>query len=390
MRRDLSIRFDGVGTDYDWYVSGQDLLTMVHSAAAGLAGKGNRPATAGTTKGTAWVLSGYESWLGAWQRLLSDKSLLTKDIYFSAGGRTLLKSGKGKSKDSGDGFYMSDVDFAGTDPAQGNIWSRSSGASYREYGRFMHDNKPMAPMEQVAWSRKIASKLRRIVKGEKDYSAKAATDVKSALPVLAVTMFLAEPARNPRAWVVGQMMLDLIGEVYSGDPASTGAKRYLMDLVLAHPDRIDRGKRSKDAPTKPQLGPDKQRYHKVRGARVDDSQGLTAVPDVNSLAKVEGKYPPSPGGSAATSMTIDVANDYIQMKEASIVVRWVATQLEQGLFKDLDSWSATPLKAGLPLTGKSDIKTVAVSATSPTRKGCAQEVLDEVRRLIQARATSMS
>ncbi len=382
MRRDLGIRFDGVGTDYDWYVSGQDVLTMVKSAADGMSGHGTPPATAGGTNATAWALNDYSAWVGAWQRLLTDKALVTRDIFFSAGGRILKKS----AKPNGDGFYMSDVLLAGTDPTQGTVWNRHDGASYREYGRFMHDNMPVAPLEQVAWSKKIAGKLRKVLKGAKDYSGKGSGAAQSALPVLAVTMFLAEPARNPRAWVIGQMMLDLIGEEYSAATLTHGPKRYLMDTVLAHPDRIDRGKRSASPPSKPQMGPDRQRYHKVRGARVDDPQGLAPVADVNALAKVEGKYPPSPGGSAATSMSIDVAGDYIQMKEASIACRWVASRLEAGIFKDLDSWSATPLKAGVPLVGKSEVKTVAQSAVSPTRKGCAQEVLDEVRRLINDRA----
>lgn len=388
MRCDVAITFaDHEGRadkSFLWYVTGSSLLTQVQSAATALAGGGTPPATPGT-QAHPWVLTGYDSWLGAWQRLLTDDSLVNSDVYFQAGGRLVKKSRKGK--DIGDGFYMSDVDYSGKDPVKGNMWNRGSGASYREYGRFMHDNQPLAPMEQVAWSRSIAGKLRKVLAGGKDYSGKAKTDVQSALPVLAVTMFLAEPARNPREWVIGQMMLDLIGSEYSPATATRGAKRYLMDVALAHPDRIDRSKTSRSAPTKPQLGPDRQRYHKDGDVRVDDRQGFAPVTSVNDLAKVEGKYPASPGGSAATSSAIDVAGDYIQKKEASIVSRWVASRLNEGVFNGLSSWSATSLKAGTPTTGRVDIKLVKWSA-SAIRKDCAAEVQTEITRLITARAAS--
>jgi hypothetical protein len=383
MRQDLGIRFD---TDYDWYISGNDLLAMVGAAADSLAGRGSPPATAGTAPATAWELSGYAQWLGAWQKLRTDRALIDRDIYLKAGGRTLKKSRKGR--DMGDGFYMSDVAYAGTDRSQGNIWSRDSGASYREYGRFMHENMPLAPMEQVAWSKKIARKLRKVLQGAKDYSGRGSGDVESALPVLAVTMFLAEPARNGREWVIGLMMLDLIGAEYSVNAVTGASKRYLMDRVLAHPERIDRTKRASDPLAKPQKGPDRQRYHWQNRTRVDDPQALTPLGGVGDLAKVEGKYPASPAGSGATSVGIDVAGDYIQKKETSIACRWVASRLMSGVFKDLSYWSATALKAGVPLTGKQEVKTVALTAPSPTRKGCAQEVLDEVRRLIASRAAT--
>lgn len=385
MRRDLGISFDGVNLTYDWYISGADLLTMVRSAADSLSGSGTRPAKAGTAPATAWELNGYSDWVGAWQSLLTNPAFINQNIYLKAGGRTLKKSAKGR--DSGDGFYMSDVDFAGTDPTAGNIWNRTSGASYREYGRFMHDALPVAPLEQVAWSKKMAEKLRRVLKGAKDYSGNASSDVKCALPVLAVTMFLAEPARNAREWVIGLMMLDLIGEQYSA--SSTGPKHYIMDLVFAHPERIDPTKRARDALLKPQSGPDKQRYHKgPRGARIDDAQGLAPISEVGGLAKVEGKYPASPAGSGATSVGVDVAGDYIQMKETSIACRWVAARLNDGVFKGLTAWSASALKAGGSLVGKDEVKRVASNAPSPTRKGCAQEVLDEVKKLIDNRAAT--
>jgi hypothetical protein len=201
-------------------------------------------------------------------------------------------------------------------------------------------------------------------------------------------MFIAEPARNAREWVVGLMMLDLIGEEYSAATSTRLAKHYLMDSVLAHPDRISRTEKGGDAPDKAQKGPSGQRYHWDRGTRVDDRQSLVSVSKVSELAKVEGKYPASPGGSAATSVNVDVANDYIQMKEVSVVSRCVARRLTNGTFKDLDSWSASAIKAGTPRTDRSEMKIVAQTATSPSKKGCAQEILDEIKSLISNRASS--
>jgi len=83
-----------------------------------------------------------------------------------------------------------------------------------------------------------------------------------------------------------------------------------------------------------------------------------------------------------------VANDYIQMKEASIVCRWVARKLNDGIFKELSSWKAAPLKAGASLINRQEMKTVATDPSDKARPGCARDLIAEIKRLITERAGS--
>src|SRR5690348_17398340 len=43
--------------------------------------------------------------------------------------------------------------------------SRADGASYREFGKFMHEGNTVSGMEGVVWSQRIAASLRGVLKG---------------------------------------------------------------------------------------------------------------------------------------------------------------------------------------------------------------------------------
>jgi hypothetical protein len=389
MRGDLGIYFPNEGGDtFDWYIPADALLNRVATTAGG--GRGAAaPGTSGLTEKTAWQLNTHDDWVGAWQKLLTDGSLKTEDVYFKVAGRTIKKNRRGHS--TGDGFYMSDIDLSGTDPSDGNIWSRNGGASYREFGKFFQANKPVAPLEQVTWSKQIADELRGVLMGNKDYSAADGTDVRSALPMLACAMFLAEPARNGREWIIGKMMLDLIGEQYAAPNAAKGkgARFYELDRVFSHPLRLDPGYKGSKPLTagEAQSGPTTDRYKVDNGVRRDQPQPLVPFTTKDQLARVEGKYPASPAKSAATSVAVNVADDYIQKKEASIACRWVAAKLTAMMGPD-SHWRFTPLKPG-GATGKVNLMT-ATFDVQPTRKACKSEFLQIISDFLIERAKSFA
>jgi hypothetical protein len=58
--------------------------------------------------------------------------------------------------------------------------------------------------------------------------------VGQTLPVLAATMFLAEPARNPRCFLINKMLLDMmgVGITYGGRKPGKSPKTYTIDKVM--------------------------------------------------------------------------------------------------------------------------------------------------------------
>lgn len=387
MRGDLGIWFPNNGDPLDWYFPADSLLSRVKDFST--PGQGSRPTTNGFSPGTAWELKTHDQWVGAWYRLLNEPRLKDRDVYFKVAGRIIKKSAKGDH--SGDGFYMSDANLSGMVRAQGTIWSRHEGASYREFGKFFQDNKPVAPMEQVTWSKQIASNLRNVLLGKEDYSNVAPTDVRSALPMLACAMFLAEPARNPREWIIGKMMLDLIGEQYAAPNRAKGkpARFYVLDRVFAHPLRLDPNYRPHHRlrPHETQSGPTTDRYRMENRTRIDMPQTIEPYTTKGQLARVEGKYPASPAKSAATSQSISVADDYIQKKEASIVSRWLAVKLT-ALMGPTSSWRITALKQG-ESSGKIDLSKTNFPE-SPARQGCKEDFWQMISELIAERARSFA
>jgi hypothetical protein len=98
------------------------------------------------------------------------------------------------------------------------------GPSYRNYASYMENIRADSSkrLSEEVWSQHKAQKLRRVLKRDNLYadklSKKGDLTTGQILPVLAATMFLAEPARNIRAFLANKMILDLmeVGATYGG------------------------------------------------------------------------------------------------------------------------------------------------------------------------------
>ncbi|MEM9059320.1 MAG: hypothetical protein AAGD13_02565 [Pseudomonadota bacterium] len=371
-----------------WYLHAETLLGLVRDASNTALTSGTAPGTAGT-RDDPWVLDTFDAWKGAAKRLIDDEGLKSQDIYMRAGGRLIHKSAQGRG--TGDGYYISDDALSGTDTDDGNIWSRGAGASYREFGRMFQDRSGGAYAEAV-WSKETAAKLRGVLLGTSDFSTSAPESLESPLPMLACAMFIAEVARNKREFVIGLMMLDLIGESYG----RAGTKIYSLEKVFSHPDRLPK---TDVAISKPQAGPSGKRvqYLGPRGAKV-----RTVVPQtVGPLARpgdlfmVEGKYPASPGGSASTQETISIAEDYVQQKEASIAANWLRRKMSNFLGVDDTVVQCVVLRHDQDLSayervgGGNVVRAPKPEAISHGfMQTCAKEFEDVAKTMITARAGS--
>lgn len=315
------------------YVSGQSIVTWINEAAAGAFNTAAGPTGAGT-QDNPYQLNGVADWLAVWK---VTKTARDRHLYYRIGGRVIQKIARGGIAGGfADGYYMRDVAFSGTDPtvSEGSIWSRKDGASYREFGKFIDQGNTISTMEGVVWSQRLGSQLRTILKGRTGAHAgslaapmtRAATaaraDTLSALPMLAAAMFLAEPSRNARAWVVGLMMLDLLGLEYQGATSTHNAKHLTLQRAFANPTRLTGGWTSDT-----NRGTDSIPLSWVQ-AQTRDRRTINKLSQPGSAA-VEGLYPPSPKWSGRTSSNADVANDYIQQKEAGVAARWIAEEFNR-------------------------------------------------------------
>jgi hypothetical protein len=205
-------------------------------------------------------------------------------------------------------------------------------------------------------------------------------------------MFVAEPGRNKRAWIVGLMLLDLIGQQYNVTKPGSGGKYYTWDKVLAHPERIDPGYVGSAPLSKPQKGPSGRKFGK-KGPPI----GHVPLTKKKELVGVEGKLPASPSGSASSGDVIDVASDYIQMKELSLVIRWLRQQLGAAHQDNFDvefvTWRDKDSLVGLTdLTNDGALGTMAgkspcvdLKITVPMLKQFRDEIQKEIKAIFLKR-----
>ncbi|MGH9627732.1 MAG: hypothetical protein ACRD7E_05245 [Bryobacteraceae bacterium] len=331
MRQDLHIFFNDPVMEY--YIPGEMLLQWMQDATYQARSTFTGMASVSTDEANPTKLDSFQRWVEAWSLLNRDPSYRSQTCYFEVAGRKIKKLKNKASGGDADGFYMADVVLSGNvGAAEGTIWYRSSGASYREFAKFLQ----ASGADRVDWSIVTAGKMRRILRDGSYVAPGGAADPYTCLPLLCAVMFVSEPARNPRAFPIGLMTLDLMGEQYSASYAplsSPGSlpKTYTMDRVLAHPERIDPGFSGGAVLAKPQKGP-VFTTTKVGRRNVKTLVGVfETMSTKKQLATVEGKYSASPSGSSHSSQTVDLRNDYIQRKEASILVRWLAKQLNKKL-----------------------------------------------------------
>lgn len=378
-----------------FYLPGQWILTKVSEAALKweLQGSNLSPNT-GVPPFDPLKLNKLGLWRDSYCAMRGFK---TSEFRFNIGSRVIRKlADRSVPGGHADGFYMSDTKFSGTDPvpkdAPKRIWSRDDGASYREFAKFFADCLS-GGTSPLTWSEQIATNIRDILSSPYYFANPDKGKFESALPLLCSVMFISEPARNPRAWPIGLMMLDLVGSQYN--VYQTHAKYYTWDRLLAHPERVDPGFVGKDPVDKPQKGPT-GREHGKYGAPI----GYAPLTKKNELSAVEGKYSASPSGSASTSQTIDVANDYIQMKELSLATRWLQRILTSVHANDSDLVFATwrdkdPLDGLTNLMSDSELATMAGSPVAqgykidlPMLKQFRMEVTTEVEKLLDKRCSS--
>jgi hypothetical protein len=171
--------------------------------------------------------------------------------------------------------------------------------------------------------------IRNLLQGEKlslmedgkfnrDYSR-----LQQSMPVLTAAMFLAEPARNSRAFPINLMLLDL---------AERGM--HTLDQILWHPQALFVDMADREKPDWIGNRPVKGTVYGPPGNEADQRE-VTPLQTLGKLHRVGGVMPASPtlGGTiGARSPEIEVnphnprpafAVDYIHQKEISVLLQWL-------------------------------------------------------------------
>ncbi|MDQ0085609.1 MULTISPECIES: hypothetical protein [Variovorax] len=200
-----------------------------------------------------------------------------------------------------------------------------------------------APWSEIRHSPVIAKAVRSLMKGEspslaagpagydKDYARK-----QLLLPVMTMAIFHAEPARNPRAWPINLMILDL---------AESTTARFTWDAILWHPLAIPQsattgaghvlavplsGPRGPHAPLVPFVGPQPTQQEKTAQARAE--RAIVPITSTLKLHLVGGLIPASPtdggriGGRPLWSQNRFAATepfDFIHQKEIDVLLQWL-------------------------------------------------------------------
>ena len=294
-----------------YYVTADTLLRVANDVVARAAAK---VPTIGNGSGPRpWKLPGDpKSWLG-----LAKSLRMNDENFFIIGGRYVRKHPKG--------YYMSDE--GGVDPNPKKLaskeWGPAKGPTYPEYAQY-YATTPKGRMSDADWSAAEVAKIRKILMGDAGQGAADSTD-SNPRSVLAATLFLAEPARNPRAFLANIMLFDLIECQYGyghladpqydpdgdGEPVK-GAKAYTLQKALWHPDVIAR-RRTLSKPQKGSSG---------KGIR-----GTKNITSVNDLHLTGGKIPAAMTGSGYSMVRDDIrpGQIYTQAKEATLMIRWLST-----------------------------------------------------------------
>lgn len=224
-----------------FWINGKDLLQLAQYAMDGINTNGCLPQGDGTLN-RPWALTGNSlAWMALAKHL---KSYTGRTCYFWICGRFVKKLG---------GYYMVDAggDKGGRAWDQKIIWNQHQrrwvgvdfergGPSYRNYANYMHEIRSDSKkgLSETEWSQHKAEKLRRVLNNDAQYadklSVKGDWTTGQVLPVLAATMFLAEPARNIRAFLANKMILDMMqaGITYGGRKLNSAPKNYVWGTTL--------------------------------------------------------------------------------------------------------------------------------------------------------------
>ena len=195
----------------------------------------------------------------------------------------------------------------------------------------------VAPWNTVVKSVSLAKSVRRMLKAQslpgfgqegfsRDYSR-----VQTMFPVFTAAVFLAEPARNERAWPINLMVLDL---------AERGVNRYTWDAIMWHPQGVDL---SNLRPASFGPGPS--------GPKAEERNIVENVTDPEKLHLIGGMLPASPtsggergkpalykdakplhpkaierGQVQSPGQILNVRYDFIHQKEINVLLEWLMTK----------------------------------------------------------------
>lgn len=321
-----------------------------------------------------------DDWVRTWRTIRTFPAIRNKHSYYNVAGRVIQRLARGgKPGGFADGHYVRDLQYSGN--VQEPVWEKGDGASYLDFATFFFKHRG----HEVESSSAIATTLRSILTGAPDCSRRPAASVEAALPLLASAMFIAEPSRNPRAHVIGLMMLDMVGRVYNSNTGDM--KFYTVSKLFAHPDRLQQRARKWGIAT-PVTGAGKATPQK--GPVVTGSGGGRRVtqafaPSTSGVVYVEGKYSPSPALSGRAGTTVNLANDYIQKKELTLAARWLAVQLNRNQTGLVD------LIFQARRAGAADNSIDVTTATlDPEATEAKDRAWTEIQRLVQQRATTFA
>jgi hypothetical protein len=340
------------------YIEARDFLFLVQKRV------NTAPVDAAQGEGTPtspWRLTTATQWLGCAKSLPKNT-----DNYLIAAGRLIKRGSDQYISDEGPAWRRGNAEAA-TKAFQGEA------PTYREAAQNVMDPNKILPQadarrkaaglagaETWADTRKqpmLCRAIRAILKGKqldlfvggkvvKDYSR-----MQTALPVLTVAMFLAEPARNSRAFPINLMLLDL----------AEGRPGYTLDRILWHPHALHVNKREewldpKGTTPNPFWSGKHPVPGLVEGPASKTDRTIVTIARRGDLHLVGGIMPASPtGGGEFGKAVVPVAKygpkpkfapDFIHDKEASVVAKWLewATfSTWQAATEVRNDWISSPL-----------------------------------------------
>lgn len=247
---------------YKHAVSGHTMLHLADQATYEFASANQVKLTnTGTVTNPVWTLgSAPQDWTavateirkyaGVWCAM----QICGRWVYKNPGGYYMRDDGGVDGGRAWDQPYVRRTDSQG-DFAKGSGDFERGGPSYGQYMKRMQDQQEHSSKhvkavgvgrnqhqvsDNAAWSKAKAEKLRRVLKADLSYAnklkLKGDLTTGQLLPVLAATMFLAEPARNLRGFLVNLFLLDMIENGYAyADTPQGNPIAYTWDVVMWNP-----------------------------------------------------------------------------------------------------------------------------------------------------------
>ena len=292
-----------------------------------------------------WTMSNPKQWIARWRRAAREGI-----TYYKIAGRLISKNQKLYVGDVGPAWRrgvvpedMGDKSACEArniiqDPTYRWVAQRvvDPGLIYAESTRALKRSggEGPSPWNELKFSPVIARAIRTLLKGEKlslgkntgrydrHYSRK-----QFLLPVLTAAIFLAEPARNRRAWPINLMLLDL---------AEVGEFKFTWDEILWHPEAIN--------PVSERVrvlvfGPQGRKPHQRQITRIEKVEKLHLVGGILPASPTGGGErgkpalykPPKPlhpraimaGRTPGPGIFVKIPLDFIHQKEIDVLLKWM-------------------------------------------------------------------